>query len=128
MSTPNSSEKARVCCLKRRALVYDTTFDSYTIKVDDKVQQNYEDYWSFQLGPPGKRSDSWDLFLDEKNDQAMAVGPDRQPGDGIFVAGLELSKLGVWGRLLRRTGVLSTGYIIRPQTSLQQSSARSRAR
>jgi hypothetical protein len=85
---------------------------------------DYEDYWPFQLGPPKTRSDSWDLFLDEKKDQAMAVGPDRSPEDGIFVAGLQLSKLGVWGRLLRRTGALSNGYIIRPQTSLQHAASK----
>ncbi|KAI0450267.1 hypothetical protein F5B21DRAFT_440576 [Xylaria acuta] len=124
MSSHNYPEKARVCCLKRRAVVYDTTFHSCTIKIDDKIKENYEDYWSFQLGPPRKRADSWDLFLDEKTDRITAVRPDRPRGDGTLVAGLRLSKLGVWGRLLRKTGVLSTGYIVRPETHLHKTDTR----
>ncbi|KAH8165621.1 hypothetical protein CIB48_g2614 [Xylaria polymorpha] len=115
----NYSEKARVCCLKQRAVVYDTTFNSFAIKVDDKVKENYEDYWSFQLGPK-TRTDSWDLFLDEKTDQITAVGPDLPRGDGTLVAGLRLKKLGFWGRLLRTTGVLSTGYLVRPEIHLHK--------
>ncbi|KAI0912098.1 hypothetical protein F4824DRAFT_191570 [Ustulina deusta] len=118
MAPRSQSKKAHLCCLKQRALVYDTTFDSYTIKTNEKIRENYEDYWSFQLGPPRTRADSWDLFLNEKADRAIAIGTDRPPKDAIFIAGLQLSKLGVWGRLLRRTGVLNNGYIIRPQTSL----------
>ncbi|KAI1751777.1 hypothetical protein F4782DRAFT_504211 [Xylaria castorea] len=114
------SQKARVCRLKRRAVVYDTSFNYCAIKIDDKVKENYEDYWSFQLGPPRTRTDSWDLFLDEKTDRMTAVGPDLPRGNGTFVAGLRLSKLGVWGRILRKTGVLNNGYIIRPETHLHE--------
>ncbi|KAI0973988.1 hypothetical protein F4678DRAFT_458776 [Xylaria arbuscula] len=120
MSALSPSEKTRLCCLKQRALVYDTKFDSYTIKTNEKIKENYEDYWSFQIGPPRTRVDSWDIFLNEKADRAIAVGPDLPPKDGIFVAGLQLGKLGVWGRLLRKTGALNNGYIIRPQAPLQQ--------
>ncbi|KAI1270848.1 hypothetical protein F5Y07DRAFT_384973 [Xylaria sp. FL0933] len=121
MSTQNpSSEKARSCCLKQRALVYDTTFDSCTIKRDKKIRENYEDYWPFQFGPPTTRADSWDLFLDEKADRATAVGSDPPPRTANYVAGLQLSRLGIWGRFLRKTGALNNGYIVRPQAPRQR--------
>ncbi|KAI8953191.1 hypothetical protein F4801DRAFT_537744 [Xylaria longipes] len=124
MSSRNRPEKARVCCLKRRAVVYDTTFNSCSIKIDDKIKENYEDYWSFQLGPRKTRADSWDLFLDEETDRITAVGPDLPRRDGALVAGLRLRKLGVWGRILRKTGVLSTGYIVRPETHFHKADTR----
>ncbi|KAF2973366.1 hypothetical protein GQX73_g232 [Xylaria multiplex] len=117
MPTHKHSKKTRRCCLKPQALVYDTTVDSYTIKADDKIKENYEDYWSFKLGPPETRTDSWDLFLNEKADCAIAVGQDRPPKDAIFIAGLQLSNLGVWGKILRKTGALNNGYIKRPESS-----------
>ncbi|KAI8627104.1 hypothetical protein F5Y19DRAFT_444381 [Xylariaceae sp. FL1651] len=114
MAAHEPPEKPRFCCLKRRALVYDTTSGSYTIKVDDIIRQNYEDYWPFQFGPPKTRSDSWDIFLDYRNDKALAVEPHQPPEGGVFLAGLQLNKLGIWGKLLRKAGVLSNGYSIRP--------------
>ncbi|KAI0406027.1 hypothetical protein F4802DRAFT_596695 [Xylaria palmicola] len=117
MPTHREAAKTRVCCLRPRAVVYDTYFNSCTVRVDEKIQENYEDYWSFKLGPPRTRADSWDLFLNEKTDRVTAVGPDQRRADGTFVAGLRLSNLGVWGRILRKTGFLSNGYIIRPETS-----------
>ncbi|KAI1425680.1 hypothetical protein F5Y12DRAFT_795598 [Xylaria sp. FL1777] len=130
MPTDNNSEKPRRCCLKQRALVYDTTSNSCTIKTDEEIKEitiadkdvllDHEDYLSFHLGPPSTDPDSWDLYVNENEDQAIAVGGAVPPHDAIFVAGLRLNNLGVWGRFLRRTGALNNGYIIKPQTTPQE--------
>ena len=80
------------------------------------ILPDYEDYWAFEFGPR-TRVDSWDLFLDEKTDCAIAIGQERPPEDAVFVAGLHLTKLGVWGKFLRRSGALNVGYVLRPAPS-----------
>ncbi|KAI0551943.1 hypothetical protein F4679DRAFT_592919 [Xylaria curta] len=142
MSSHNSTQKARVFGLKRRALVYNSTFDFHSIEIDDDVKkgeysrywQNKEKslniysfldsrlYWSFQLGPPRTPIDQWDLFWDERTDQYTAVAPGQPQVDGIFIAGLRLRKLGVWARTLRKAGVLNNGYVMRPHTHLNKTS------
>ncbi|KAI1362680.1 hypothetical protein F5Y08DRAFT_268114 [Xylaria arbuscula] len=119
MPTQRYSAKSRLCCLKQRALVYDLAFNSYTIESNDKVRENYEDYWAFEFGPR-TRSDSWDLFLNEKTDRAIVIGQERPPRDAVYVAGLHLNRLGVWGKFLRRFGALNMGYILRPAPSQHQ--------
>ncbi|KAI0413804.1 hypothetical protein F5X98DRAFT_350754 [Xylaria grammica] len=126
MPTHNRSAIRRRCCLKPRALVYDTEIGSYTIKTDEEIRRNLEDYWPFQLGPPRTRADSWDLFLNEEEDSAIAIGKDLPPKDSVFIAGLRLSNLGVWGKILRKTGTLNKGYIIRPPTFTPIASFRAR--
>ncbi|KAI0016705.1 hypothetical protein F4780DRAFT_758382 [Xylariomycetidae sp. FL0641] len=108
--------KPRTKWIKRRALVYDSTAGSYTIKTDDRIREaDYDAYWAFYLGPcPKTRSDSWDLFLDCEKDKAQAVEPNNPPEDCVFVTGLHLNQLGSWGKFLRKTGVLDGGYILRP--------------
>ncbi|KAI1078494.1 hypothetical protein F5B20DRAFT_203331 [Whalleya microplaca] len=108
-----SPSKVVTSCFGHRAFVYDATKESYAIKADARVRTDYDAYYSFDLPPRLKnRSDSWDLFLDKAN--ALAARPENPPKEGTYVAGLKLDKMNGWGKLLRRTGALNTGYILRP--------------
>ncbi|KAJ2991058.1 hypothetical protein NUW58_g2664 [Xylaria curta] len=114
MSASSQSNEWRICCLKPRALVYDTTFGSCTIKKDQKIKENSEDYWPFKFGPRTRRADTWDLYLNREEDKAIAVEPNQSPGNATYLANLRLSNLGLKGRFLRKAGALSSGYVIRP--------------
>ncbi|TRX92715.1 hypothetical protein FHL15_006389 [Xylaria flabelliformis] len=81
---------------------------------DKKVQENSEDYWAFKFGPRTRRADTWDLYLSREEDMAIAVAPNQSPGDATYLANLRLGKLGFRGRLLRKAGALSSGYVLRP--------------
>ncbi|KAI1738991.1 hypothetical protein F4680DRAFT_449453 [Xylaria scruposa] len=122
MASHNHTEKARVFGLKRRALIYNSTFDFHSIEIDDDVKKNSGLYWSFQLGPPTTPIDQWDLFWDERSDQYTAVAPGEPEVDGIFIAWLRLGNLGVWARTLRKAGVLNNGYVMKPNTHLNETS------
>jgi hypothetical protein len=98
--------------LKRRALVYDNAANSCKIKVESRIEERPQDYWSFDFGPRDKsRNDSWDLFVDKEKTQIQAVRPEEPLENGIHVTGLRLDNLGGWGKILRKTGVLNRGYV-----------------
>ncbi|KAH8160213.1 hypothetical protein CIB48_g8034 [Xylaria polymorpha] len=79
-----------------------------------KFTPDYEDYWQFEFGPRTRHADTWDLYLNLEEDMAIAVEPNQSPGDATYLANLRLSNLGFRGRLLRKAGALSSGYVIRP--------------
>ncbi|KAI1128947.1 hypothetical protein F5Y10DRAFT_239559 [Nemania abortiva] len=113
MSASRQSSKSRICCLKPRALVFDTTFDSCTIQKDARIKENSEDYWPFEIGPRTHHADRWDLYFNEEEDTAIAV-EQGQLAYGTYLVNLRLSKIGLKARFLRKTGALTNGYIIRP--------------
>ncbi|KAI0860404.1 hypothetical protein F4860DRAFT_217403 [Xylaria cubensis] len=114
MSTSSQSNKWHSRCLTQRVLVFDTAFGSCTIMKDKKVKANSEDYWAFKVGPRTRRADTWDLYLNREEDMVIAVAPNQSPGDAIYLANLRLGNLGFRGRLLRKAGALSSGYVLRP--------------
>ncbi|KAJ8125378.1 hypothetical protein O1611_g8261 [Lasiodiplodia mahajangana] len=113
MSDSKQSTKSRICCLKPRAIVFDTTFGCSTIQNEKKVMENSEDYWPFELGPRKCRADTWDIYLNPEEDAAIAVESNKSPGNGTYLASLRLGH-GFKVRFLRKAGALSSGYVIRP--------------
>ncbi|KAI0970595.1 hypothetical protein F4678DRAFT_435748 [Xylaria arbuscula] len=120
---PGSSHlsKRPKCSLKPRVLVYDVASDSCSIKKEQKFQKtpDSKDYLPFTMKPQTRSGDdNVDLYLNKKEDTAVAVGPNSlPPRDSNHLAGLRLDKLGLKGKLLRKAGALNNGYVVKPSGS-----------